>query len=913
MEFVIRSDIVIQLRESSVIRFQDPRLCSSDQLHLNDRPLVNRDGFFVASHPCPDVLTGGYNVRLYDRRSGHGVCDAFEGTTRVEAQCSSEDQGLVFRFRFPQCVPEGLGMSTEQRTFCIASWTDDENTYCVVRHSSAQRAWCLRYHTLSATTRTFVAYLFTGLRCNRDPVPVGRIGCIVLDMRLDLSTPKVQRSLCADDYEACMWENPCKDYWPDMQLACPLRCGVCNDTLPRLCTMPSWIRGKWVQTDFNETLEVGEDELTLSSLGDRYQCVDWQGGSQANEARGRHGAHSADVMLVKTFSNGCRHRYVCAQWRLVHQSLSFLLKYRLSRTQVWPFDGAAPSGPIGCHLFQYGDDNVQPFLDRYSSRHFKTLVQADTAAVDCGFPSVFGDEVTVTFRHSVRCRGQLRALDDRGVVKMRLVVLACPGGGHVRQFACVGRTSHSDEQFIVTYLEQTSEYHCWIFSPSFPTDFYLLSVSDCAAEAYGKIRSGLLQPVMSFHSGPSKIQTNTSIQKEIDSVYVYGTTSSNWTATTASIHDSVTRTTAKMLLSSADENYKSVKANWWEASAARTEVEKVTENIGMASKSTPAALLNDEYHNNRNNTSKICNVGNVADEIGNITDEAGNTAEDVANCEDEIGNFPDDVGNSTDNRSRKADNLETDDTENKRKKDEAVNNADYRRGERSQSEFHNGMNANETNDTSVEGDNITKETEFDRSTTETKFDQLDYGDLELIGRTEQTSASADIEAFPRLNNWRNGADESSDIRKLSNRLKDVGHSSNDDDDGDDREGSSYQQTDDKDADDDDMTIDVMTTVFHQNDDIEVIDDSNQLSTSSLSENITEAEDENVTSEFNQINNIVGNSTNDVRLASTTIVSLKPMAITSSAINKTSRDRLLFKAISLLYAFFSWNLATTVFA
>jgi hypothetical protein len=256
----------LQIRESPIISIPNATLCLDDHLlSWNPWPLVDVSRFFSSSGRCP--ITGGYNIRLYDRKRQLGLCDAYDGETRLESECggslsaaaggsSSNNRaannsigtdGMVFRFRYDSCVPTDLGMRTEQRTFCAVSWTIEDNagggrtTFIVLRHDSLERAWCFQYTTVdirrshsaegSSQPDHFTALLFAGgLRCD-----VGQVGTNSTKeeyLKVDLSrdaddlyhrygqrpvaadynaTLGFPDQLCVDDYEACSyWSEVCE-------------------------------------------------------------------------------------------------------------------------------------------------------------------------------------------------------------------------------------------------------------------------------------------------------------------------------------------------------------------------------------------------------------------------------------------------------------------------------------------------------------------------------------------------------------------------------------------------------------------------------------------------------------------------------------------------------------------------------
>jgi len=134
---------ISQIKESPLETTLNRSLCEDKSMRWNRWLLIDRSRFFADYDPCP--LDGGFNFRLFDAMRHVGICDTYDGETRLEAECSAGD-GLVFRFRRRRCVPAELDAAVTQRIFCVASWSssDDGQTYVVLRHDTLQRAWCLR-------------------------------------------------------------------------------------------------------------------------------------------------------------------------------------------------------------------------------------------------------------------------------------------------------------------------------------------------------------------------------------------------------------------------------------------------------------------------------------------------------------------------------------------------------------------------------------------------------------------------------------------------------------------------------------------------------------------------------------------------------------------------------------------------
>jgi len=283
VEFVRRSRTVVQLRESTptwtTARFLETA-CNGGggggvTLTLDDWVLVDYGrAFFLSAESCP-LADGGFSIRMFDKLSRRGICDAFNDETRLESRCSAdEDDRIHFRFRYRECVPEDLGMDVDQAAYCLASWSDSDAgvfAYTLLRHHRDQRTWCLRYPAVAISRqitsasgqprRSFTAYLFRDAFCDRSRTSLATARYLMIDFVPFLSRVGSDGNessvagagglvdghlLCRDDYEACeFWRQPCRYAGSPRMLACSRRCGICNDARPAACQLPQHIRGHW--------------------------------------------------------------------------------------------------------------------------------------------------------------------------------------------------------------------------------------------------------------------------------------------------------------------------------------------------------------------------------------------------------------------------------------------------------------------------------------------------------------------------------------------------------------------------------------------------------------------------------------------------------------------------------------------
>jgi len=300
VEFIQRSATVVQLRESTptwtTATFRET-VCNgggSITLTLDDWVLVDYGrAFFHSSEPCP-LADGGFSIRIFDKLSRRGICDAFNDETRVESRCfADENDRLYFRFRYRECVPDDLGMDVDQPAYCLASWSDGDSgvfAYTLLRHHRDQRTWCLRYpaFTISQQQSTsvsghlrhsFTAYLFRDAFCDRSRTDLVTARYLMIDFIPSL--PQVVSNgdnsseagveglvdghlLCRDDYEACeFWRQPCRHAGSAKMLSCSRRCGICNDNRPAACQLPQHLRGQW-----NSKLRPSRQQPDSTSVND---------------------------------------------------------------------------------------------------------------------------------------------------------------------------------------------------------------------------------------------------------------------------------------------------------------------------------------------------------------------------------------------------------------------------------------------------------------------------------------------------------------------------------------------------------------------------------------------------------------------------------------------------------------------
>ena len=487
IEFLRRSDVVVQLKVSKLKNNPDPTLCWEGKLKLDPWPLINRIDIFKAHVDCS--FTGGYNMKIYDKTEREGICDTFEGETRLESECM-EGEGMFFRYRHENCIPKGIHMHVNQRVYCIANWQDGPYTMSIVRHDRSNHQWCFRHPTQYG--RQFVAILFKNVYCDPDDYPASSLNYLELAVTHDVARPL--SSLCMDDFEACnMWSNPCKHAGSVMHLTCAKTCQICRDSRPATCTLPGRFHGRWLDTSSPGRPEqiVHVTDMFVSVQGfSQMQCIKWQDGYSYGEP------DYAEQMLVTTFENGCRPRYQCVQLQKRNPSI---LRYKLSQSQIWPFTDTS-GYVVDCKSFTYRDDDA-PLRDRLRTRHFKTLISmSERIYVSCDLDHIL--EFTVTFDDGTRCNGTLEQPPTTSRTKMVMHLPRCKSQDEVQTFGCLDSNNHGylgDRMIVTESQDASSELLCWLF-PVAPGDlFYLLPASSCNEGAKDKISALQLTPKAIFH------------------------------------------------------------------------------------------------------------------------------------------------------------------------------------------------------------------------------------------------------------------------------------------------------------------------------------------------------------------------------------------------------------------------------
>jgi len=229
----------------------------------------------------------------------------------------------------------------------------------------------------------------------------------------------------------------------------------------------------------------------------RLQCVTWDSLEFIDVHQQTDASTALERMFVRTYSNGCRPRYECIQFRLPAPGV---LLYRRSRYRLWPFNGTTGI-TVDCRsLFTY--DQVW----------YQLLVSTSGLHARCRLPaSVVDEELNVELKSGLLCRGIIRLgsplqgdLLEEGNTStgFKLLLRGCPAGHESEQvYRCLDSSSQYDEDrqevsrtVLVSADSAGGDLLCWWFGSSDPTHFLLLSAPTC----YDRRMAVTLQPLAVF-------------------------------------------------------------------------------------------------------------------------------------------------------------------------------------------------------------------------------------------------------------------------------------------------------------------------------------------------------------------------------------------------------------------------------
>ena len=434
-------------------------LCDDTNLSWNPSPLVWPDT--QEYHAC--ALTGGYDLSIKHSASDDELCPSTWLKPRLESNCMP-GEGISIDYRHFGCRGD-LSMDQEQQLRCLGSWTEGQYTYSVLTDADDlwPKLWMLRIPAERGIS--FTAELLSDIKVDRGNVISSVENYHFLEM-----TQRPFTSMCADEEVNC---NDCTGGVSDVY--CQKSCHVCDDAgeSRKECAFPAELYGRWedLSADESHLVNISRKEISASGL-ETLRCLE----PHTTDLYDNEELHALSVV----FANGCKPRYACVQLVRVAPSV---LRYRLSRTRVWPYSPSLDAAADVCQQSQFADDLV----DVYRSNWLTTLVSADRTTrqtVSCQINSSM--QVRGYYDGASDCQGHIDPCGgDDDVISIELTGQSCP---QLTRFRCLASFVEDSMQIVVTERQDESgEVHCWMFRSgdwnSGEQILYILRQSECNAHA----------------------------------------------------------------------------------------------------------------------------------------------------------------------------------------------------------------------------------------------------------------------------------------------------------------------------------------------------------------------------------------------------------------------------------------------
>ena len=312
MQFIRRTDSIIQIKESDKLNFPNPDACN--KLLLDNWPLVSSDNFYKQRVKCP--FEGGYNIEM-QKSNSQLLCPSRLIPPRLESECENGD-GITIDFRSKECLDLRLDMDLKQSLYCAATWTHGKYTFVIIRPQAEEfKAWCLRIEGTGDLRHIREGDLFLDFVCD----PGDGSGHIYETSNyLHLSFEMhIVNTICADQSEVCDENRLCEH---EVGFYCPKACRRCSGEL-RPCSFPEKFGGNWLDISGGKQQHVNISSYALSiSNAGRFQCLEKEG----------HDFTNGSVMF-QTFDNGCFPRFACLE---LTKPSAVTLSYRMSNRLHWP-------------------------------------------------------------------------------------------------------------------------------------------------------------------------------------------------------------------------------------------------------------------------------------------------------------------------------------------------------------------------------------------------------------------------------------------------------------------------------------------------------------------------------------------------------------------------------------------------
>lgn len=466
MQFLKRSDSVVQIRESFPSALKSVRGCSEQSMVLNNRPIIRYPLEDNPSVKCP--FSGGYNLKIaYKMKS---ICGSSVIPPRLESECEDGD-GVTLDFRIEECKLDN-DHNLEEKFRCLASWTDNtaENNYTFVL-LTYNRGFpvCMRLEgNLSDLER---ANIFRDGKC----VVNDRDSYSKTEENVDLGFEKmVVSNVCENELDYCTQELACSKY----QNYCHKSCRKCH-TETNVCSFPDFLKGTW-HIDFkgvSSVMNIYTYKLHLPGEGN-FKCVGKANSTEDNAYR---------LTLLHIFENGCFPRTTCFEYK---KTSNMTLHYKFGKRVKWPV----------FPLDKMIGDTCQDVL--LEIPYSVAINGAQIYTTNCRLPGDFGFKSGRLYLRNSKAQDYCIAYNEYSIGtsdKFNMVDINTTEQ-ITKEHLCLSSEKREDGSvFVITTSLSDRSYKCWGFiGKEQSRRIVQLSLEDCNEKTFDSLHNGNATLLNSF-------------------------------------------------------------------------------------------------------------------------------------------------------------------------------------------------------------------------------------------------------------------------------------------------------------------------------------------------------------------------------------------------------------------------------
>ena len=476
VEFVIRGQSIMQIKESAVYDHRDRHLCEKNRLTLRPWLIVSYSLMRQEFTPCR--INGGYNMKIKNHFDQDHGCNNMDHPMRYESDCMA-GEGVIFDFRKKECT----GMMTNnivQRATCVTHWYHGDYLYSIVRKVKTGNVWCIRYPRNMKSDNVEVI-VYDDVICPDDSFPNTED---IFFFKLQLHRT-IHTDLCADEYEQCSAMSfPCMPYIKEQ---CHRSCKTCDiNESPAICSFPRRFRGSWYLSNSigTEAVNISDHSVQIGSIGN-FKCISLPGSPLKSKRR---------YTTVSMFSNGCRPRYTCVNFKRLGPAV---IGFSVSQSLRWPLNLESP-GETLCSESNFKPDPV-PIFDTYRSlvNALKPIlpVTRKHKPVPCNLDTSYGFFTNIPNRGS--CTGKLYSdCKEKSLIKFEFN--KCRSHSDDLIYACVAtyKGRYWERLILLQNIYDSFDSKCLAFSEVNEYSAILLPSSQCDMNSWSYVDNGIRVPTM---------------------------------------------------------------------------------------------------------------------------------------------------------------------------------------------------------------------------------------------------------------------------------------------------------------------------------------------------------------------------------------------------------------------------------